>query len=200
MKETFKAGLCISDSVAVASEGERLGEVIVPQGKVGLATVSHIVFNGVLIKAGIPMDSKFGGIAQIRNHELLRFVNLIEYTGSSIDPSEVFIAGKMTAVSKAIKEGNGKILATFGQIPALALSQTEAVIERLEVAGIRGLVKLGGISKPVCELPVPLNKVGLVLSDGLNPVAAAVEAGIEAVNHTMSAVIDYGKLRSFWDL
>ena len=45
-----------------------------------------------------------------------------------------------------------------------------------------------------------LNKVGMVLQSGLNPVAAAVEAGIEVVNHAMSGMIDYGKLSSFWDL
>lgn len=200
MKETFKASLCLSDLVAVAYQGERLGGVIVPQGKVGFATVSNIVVSGALLKAGIPMDSKFGGILQIRNHEPLRFVDLIEYTGSSLDPSEVFIASKMTSVSRVAKEGSGKILASFQELPALARPGAETVINRLEAAGVGGLVMLGRIGEPVCELPVALNKVGIILSDGLNPVAAAAEAGIEAVNHAMSDVIDFGKLRSFWDL
>lgn len=200
MKETFRVGFGISDLVAVGYEGEKLGEVIVPQGKVGLATVSHIVVSGALLKAGIPMDSKFGGIVQVRNHEPLRFVNLIEYTGSSLDPSEVFIAGKMTSVSRATKEGNGKILASFWELPALARPRAETVIKELEVAGVRGMVMLGRIGEPICETPVGLGKVGMMLTDGLNPVAAAVEAGIETVNHTMSGVIDFGELRSFWDL
>lgn len=200
MKETFKARLGVSDLVAVAYEGERLVEVIVPQGKVGLATVSNIVVIGALLKAGIPVDSKFSGILQIRNHEPLRFVDLIEYTGCSLDPAEVFIASKMTSIAKVAKEGNGKILASFLEVPALARPEAETVIKELEAAGMRGLVMLGRISEPVCELPVAVNKVGMILSDGLNPVAAAVEAGIETVNHAMCGVIDFGKLRSFWDL
>jgi hypothetical protein len=200
MKDVFGAELCISDLVAVASEGERLGEVIVPKGKVGLATVSSITISGALLKAGIPLDSRFGGILQIRNQEPLRFVDLIEYTGSSLDPSEVFIAGKMTSVGEAARKGNGKILASFWEIPALARPQAENIIKRLELAGIRGLVRLGRVSEPVCELPVVVNKAGMVLTDGLNPVAAATEAGIEVINHTMSGVIDFEKLRSFWDL
>ena len=200
MKETFRAGFCVSDLVAGAYEGERLGEVIVPQDKVGLATVSNIVFNGALLKASIPMDSKFGGILQIRNHKPLRFVNLIEYTGCSLDPAEVFIASRMTSVGKVVKEGDGKILANFWELPALAQPRAEIFIKELEAVGIGGLVMLGKISEPVCEIPVAHNKVGMILTDGLNPVAAAIEAGFEATNHAMCGVIDVGKLRSFWDL
>ncbi len=200
MKDVFSSKLCISDLVAVIPEEERLGEVIVPQGKIGLATVSSITINGALLKAGIPLDSRFGGILQIRNQRPLRFVDLIEYTGSSLDPSEVFIAGKMTSVGEAARKRNGKILASFWEIPALARPKAETVIKSLEVGGIRGLVMLGRVSEPVCETPVVVNKAGMVLTDGLNPVAAAVEAGIEVINHTLSGVIDFEKLRSFWDL
>ncbi len=200
MKETFRASLCISDLVAVAHEGERLGGVIVPPGKVSFATVSQIVVSGAFLKAGIPADSKFGGILQIRNHEPLRFIDLIEYTCCSLHPSEVFIASKMTSVSKVTKEGDGKILASSWEIPALARPKAETVIKGLEIAGMRGLIKLGRVSEPIFELPVGSSKVGMILSDGLNPVAAAVEAGIEAVNHATSGVIDFGKLGSFWDL
>jgi repressor of nif and glnA expression len=54
MKGAFKAGLCVSDLLAIAPEGERLGEVLVPRGKVGLATVCSIIINGSLFKANIP--------------------------------------------------------------------------------------------------------------------------------------------------
>ena len=33
MKPIFKAGLCVSDLVAVAGEGETVGEIVVPEGK-----------------------------------------------------------------------------------------------------------------------------------------------------------------------
>src|SRR4030042_5689126 len=39
MKNIFKAGLCVSDRVAIASEGETVGDTIVPEGKTALATV-----------------------------------------------------------------------------------------------------------------------------------------------------------------
>ncbi|MBE0415675.1 MAG: DUF128 domain-containing protein [Dehalococcoidia bacterium] len=200
MEGPFKAGLSVSDLVAVASEGERLGEVIVPKGKVGFATVCSIIINGALLKAGIPIDSRFGGILQIRNHKPLRFVELIEYSGSSLDPSEIFITSKMTSVGEVARRGDGKILANFREMPAACRPLAEQVISKLKDAGLGGLVMMGETSEPVCEIPLGLNKVGMILLGGLTPVAAAVEAGIEAENTAMSGALDYGDLVSFWKL
>ena len=199
MKDAFASGLCVSDLVAVASEGERLGEVTIPQGKIGFATVCSIVINGTLLKAGIPMDSRFGGILQIRDHKPLRFVELIEYVGSSLDPSEIFITSRMTSVGEVAQKGTGKLLANFREIPAICRPVAEEVIARLEESRLGGLVVMGDIGETVCEVPVGLNKVGIILLGGLNPVAAAVEAGIEGINRAMGGIIDFRELRSFWE-
>ena len=183
MKNIYDSRLCFSDLVAIAGEGHKLGEVTVPKGEVGLATISGIMIGGILLRSGIPLDFKFAGVLQIRNRECVRFIDLINYTGSSLDPSEVFIASKMTSVSGAVREGNGKIIASFCEFPALALSKAEAVITQLEKSGITGLFKMGGVGETVCETPVGMSRVGIVLSDGLNLVAIAAEAGIEMKNH-----------------
>jgi len=197
MKPAFAAGFCASNRVAVAQEGETLGEVTVPAGKVGLATVCSVVVNGSLLKAGVPIDSRFGGILQIRNHQPLRFVELIHYAGSSLDPSEVFIKARMTLVREAATGGGGKILANFREIPALCRPTAEGVIARLKEADLGGVLLVGNTSEPVCETPVEINKVGMVLLGGLNPVAAANESGIEAESHAMSTVIEYENLVEF---
>ena len=200
MKDTFQAGICASELVAIARQGERLGGIIVPQGKVGLATVCSIIINGALLKAGIPMDSKFGGILQIKNHKPLRFVELIRYSGSSLDPSEIFITNKMTSVGRVASDGEGRILANFREIPAPCQATAEKVIAGLRQAGLGGLIMIGEVSKSVCEVPVEVNKVGMILVGGLNPVAAAVESGIEVENRAMSAVMEYQDLIKFWEL
>jgi len=200
MKPAFEEGLCVSDLVAIASGGERLGELIVPEGKIGLATVCSVVINGALLKAGVPMDSRFGGILQIRNHKPLRFVELIHYAGCTLDPSEIFIRARMTSVREVAKKGNGKILANFREIPAPCRPIAEEIVARLTEAGLRGLIIMGDTSEPVCEVPVELNKIGLVLLGGLNPVAAAVEVGIEAENRAMGTVIEYRDLIRFQEL
>jgi hypothetical protein len=200
MKRVFQAGICVSDLVAVARQGENLGEIIVPQGKIGLATVCGVIINGALLKAGIPMDSRFGGILQIKNHKPLRFVELIQYPGSSLDPSEIYIASKMTSVGQVARKGEGKILANFREIPAICQPEAEKVVAGLKEADLNGVLMMGEVSKSVCEVPVELNKVGMILTGGLNAVAAAVESGIEIENHAMSTVMEYQDLIKFWGL
>ena len=197
MKDIFKAGLCVSELVATADEGEKLGAVVVPGGKIGFATVCSLVVNGALLKAGIPMDSRFGGLLQMRDRQPFRFVELIQYSGSSLDPSAIFITGRMTSVAKIVGKGEGKVLANFREIPAICRPVAEGVFAGLKDAGIGGLLVMGETSQPVCEIPVELNKIGVILLGGLNPVAAAVEAGIAVDNSAMSGVIEYGELKSF---
>jgi repressor of nif and glnA expression len=200
MKVAFSSGLCVSERVGVAAEGEKLGDVVIPEGKIGLATVCSAVINGVLLKAGIPMDSKFGGILEVRNSMPRRFVAIINYAGTSLDPSGAYIKAKMTQVQEAAATGNGRILANFREVPAPAKHQVEAILAQLKAAGIGGVVQVGETSEPLCQIPVGLNKIGIVLLGGMNPVAAAEEAGIEADNVCEAGTTEFESLVSFWDL
>jgi repressor of nif and glnA expression len=197
MKPVFQSVYCLSKLVSIAREDESIGDYIVPEGKIALATVCSIAVNGSLLKAGVPIDSKFGGILQIRNHTPLRFVELIHYEGSSLDPSEIFIRAKMTSVLKVAAEGNGEILANYREIPSICRPLAESVSAKLEKAGLGGIFLLGNISETVCETPIDLNRVGVVLIGGLNPVAAAAEAGINSESHAMSTVVDYKTMVDF---
>lgn len=200
MKRVFKAGICVSELVAVAHQGENLGRITIPQGKIGLATVCSVIINGALLKAAIPVEYKFGGILQIKNRKPLRFVELILYSGSSLDPAELYIASKMTSVGQAVRKGEGRILANFREIPAMCQPAAEKVVARLREVNLDGLLMMGEVSKSLCGVPVELNKVGMILIGGLNPVAAVVESGIEVENRAMSTVMDYQEMIRFWDL
>lgn len=197
MRGAFEAGFCVSDLVAVASEGERLAGSYVPEGKIGFATVCSLVMNGALLKAGIPMDSRFGGLLQIKDRQPFRFAELIQYSGSSLDPSAIFITGRMTSVAKVVAKGDGKLVANFREMPAICRPVAEEVISGMKEAGLGGLLVMGDTSHPVCEIPVELSKIGVILLGGLNPVAAAVEAGIAIENTAMSGMVEYNELIRF---
>jgi len=200
MRDIFASGYCISNLVAVASGGERIGDITVPQDKTGLATVCSAAIVGGLLKAGIPIDSRFGGLLQIRNREPARFVELIEYNGCTLDPSQIYIAGKMTNVMGAVKMGEGKVLASFHEVPIPSRAATEAVLEKLKSLNLCHTTVMGKASEPVCEVPARSNKIGLVLFSGLTAVAAVVEKGIGVTCRPMSGVIEINRLTSFWAL
>jgi repressor of nif and glnA expression len=200
MEIAFKAGISVGDLVAVVGEGECVGGSVIPKGKVGFATVCSAVVAGALLKAGVPMDSKFGGILQVRGGKPLRFSDVIYYSGTSLDPSEVFIRGKMTDVSGAAKKGDGKVLGNFAEVPGQCSSMAEDMVAKLKEARLGSLMLMGKPGEPVCEVAVDPNRVGVLFLGGLNPVAAAEEAGIQAENAAICAVVEYGRLKSFWDL
>jgi HTH-type transcriptional regulator, global nitrogen regulator NrpRI len=197
MAPVYEKGYCVSNLVAVASEGQTLGDIVVPKGYTGLASACSIVINGVLLKAGIPMDSRFGGILQMQDHVPVRFTEIIHYNGSSLDPSEMFIKAKMTSVRETTASGNGEILANFRETPAICEPIVRNVVGRLKQAGLNGVLIIGDTSASVCEVNVDMNKIGIVLVGGLNPVAAAVEAGFVVENHSMCTVMDYKTLADY---
>lgn len=200
MRDAFNAGICVSELVATASEGEKLGSVVIPAGKKGLATVCGAAINGVLLKAGVPTEFRFGGVLEVRNSQPRRFVAIIDYAGTSLDPSEQFIRAKMTSVSDVSATGSGKLLGNFRTIPAPARDVVEEKIALLKEVGIGGVIQLGDTSEPVCQIAVTLNRIGVIQLGGLNPVAAAVEAGIEIENIAESGLIDFRQLHSFREL
>jgi len=200
MRETFKAGLGVSHLVAVGHEGEKLGNVVIPNGKVGLATVCSVAVNGVLLKAGVPVESRFGGVLEIRNSKPRRFTAIINYGGTSLDPSEQYMRARMTSVGEAARTGNGRILANFRELPAPSRSTVEETVSLLKAVGINGVYVLGQTGEPVCQIALGANRIGMVLLGGMNPVAAAVEAGVEVDNFSESGLIDFERLVSFWDL
>lgn len=200
MKRVFQSGFCVSELVAVAGPGQDLGGITTPKGRMGLATVCSVVINGCLLSAGVPVDYRFSGILQVKNCKPLRFVELIQYSGSSLDPAELYIASRMTSIGQVARRGEGRILANFREMPAICQPVAEGVVTRLKEAGLGGLLMMGEVSRPVCGVPVDLNKVGMILAGGLNPVAAAVESGVEADNHSMGTLMEYGELVRFRDL
>jgi repressor of nif and glnA expression len=200
IKPVFKAGLAVSDLVAVAKEGEKLGSVIIPRNKIGLGTICGVVTNGVILRAGVPTDYRFGGLLETRNNRARRFVAIIEYAGTSLDPSEQFIRARMTTVGEVARTGNGKILGTFRTMPAPARAILEDRLAALKEAGIHGVYALGNASEPLCQINVGLNRIGVVQLGGLNPLAAAAEAGFEIESTAESGLIDYEQLSSIWSL
>jgi hypothetical protein len=196
MIPVFRQKLATGNRVAVARVGEELGRMTVPEGMVALGTVCSININGILLKHHIPMESKFGGLLQIENERPLRFTEIIEYSGSTLDPHEIFIKSRMTSVGVAVK-GSGKILASLREIPAASVHEAEAIIRQIESAGLGGVLLIGKAGQTILGMTVGSERVGIVVPGGLNPVAAVEEWGIETESQALGTLIDYSRLVKF---
>ena len=194
VREVSRANICVSSSVLIAEEGAELDHLIVPEGMMALGTVCAVTVNGVLLHHRIPVKSRFGGIVQINNSTPLRFTEIIEYSGSSLDPAEIFIKGKMTSVFDAVRTGAGKVLAGFREIPAACLPEAEDILNKLAEIGFSGTVVIGEPNQPALQIPVNNGYVGLVILAGLNPLAAVEEMGIDTQNMSLCMMMDFQKL------
>jgi len=200
MKPVFLSPYVMCDKVVMCRSGEKIGDVIVPEGLVGFGTVCSVTINGIFLKAGIPVASKFGGVLQIEESEPTRFTALISYEGSSLDPLEIFIKSKMTDVTGAVRDRAGKILASFREIPVVSCDKAGQLSEELTKKGIRGILLMGNPNQPLLEMPVGLDKTGMIIVGGLNPVAALEEAGIMTTSKAMSTLYKFSGLVKFKEL
>lgn len=200
MSDLFYEGYCTSQLVAVAKEGASLGQVIVPLGKIGLATMCSVAINGCLLKATIPSHPRFGGLLQMKGYKPYRFVDLIEFSGSTIDPSDIFIAGRMTEAKNAALSGEGKILAGYNEIPLLSLARAEELIQGLQKQGLLCPAIMARPGDKICEIPYNPDKLGLITFSGLNPAAAVAESGMEIICRAMCGMMDVSRLKPFKEL
>lgn len=200
MRGAFSSVFNVSDRVIAAKSGETIGDVSVPAGHVGFGTVCSITINSILLKAGVPVTSRFGGVLQVQNGEPFRFLHLISYDGSSVDPIEIFIRSSMTDVRSVLTNNSGKILASFREIPIVCVERARELKKKMQEEGLGGILAIGNPNQKLLEMPVGTDKAGLVVVGGLNPIAAAEEAGIAAKSRAMSTLCEYTKLIPFSEL
>jgi HTH-type transcriptional regulator, global nitrogen regulator NrpRI len=200
MRDVFAAGFSMSELVVVRHPGERIGTFTVPAGKVAFGTVCTVTINRVLLKRGIPVDSKYAGILEVLRHKPLRFTHLVSYAGTTVDPTEMFIAGRMTSVREASLLGRGRILASYREVPAAAEADLNAVLTEYKAKGLGGILAVGRPSQPLLEVPVAMERIGLAVVAGLTPIAALAESDIPVQSKAMSVLADFAELVPFSSL
>jgi hypothetical protein len=200
MKDVFRAGYCMSDLVYVRGPNEEIDGMTVPEGMVGFGTVCTVTLNRVLLKRGIPVDSKYAGLLEIYRDVPWRFTHLVAYSGTTADPTELFIGSGMTSVREAALRGRGRILASFREVPAAAEHDLLAALDHYRHNGLMGVLGVGKPGQPLLSVPVTLDRIGIAIVAGLTPVAAVAEAGIAVQNKAMSALIEFSELKPVYDL
>jgi len=190
----YEAGYSMGTMMALFEPGERVGGITVPENMVGLGTVCSITLNGLLLAHGIPTHSSFGGLLELRGGKPTRFVEIIKYDGTSIDPLEIFIRSGMTNYVGATETGNGRIGVGFREMPADSRDAVIALIKKLEEVGLGGFLLIGWPGQPLLEIPVIEGRVGAIVIGGLNPAAILEETGIKVHSRALAGMVEYDRL------
>jgi len=190
----YENGFAMGEMISLFAQGETIGSLTIPEGMVGIGTVCSITLNGVLLKAGIPMVSKFGGLLEVRDNKPSRFVEIIMYDGTSLDPLEIFIKSGMTDNMGAISTGNGKIGAGFREFPSDCLEKVYEIDAALKKTGLGGFSLIGRPGQSLLDIPVGQGRIGSVVIGGLNPIAILEEKGIRILSRALAGIVDYDRL------
>jgi hypothetical protein len=194
ISKVYAYGYAMGDLVTLLAPGEKIGHIEIPSGMVGVGTVCSITLNGVLLKYGIPANSRFGGLLEIKDRKPTRFVEIIMYDGTSLDPLEIFIRSGMTDYLGAVTTGSGRIGASFREFPAESRSMVEDLAHRLGDIGLGGFMRIGKPGQTVLEIPVGEGRVGAIVIGGLNPVAIIEENGVRVHSRALAGLIDFSRL------
>jgi repressor of nif and glnA expression len=198
--QIFQKGFAMGTRIALLEPGERIGDLQIPTGKIGFCTICSITLNSVLLKHGIPTTSRFGGLLEIRNGQPFRFAEIIHYDGTSVDPLEVFIRGRMTDYRGAITTGNGLIGASFREIPEDARDVAKRLSDEMAGIGLGSVMAIGLPAQPLLGIPVTPGRVGVLVMAGLNPIAILEEMGYQMYSRALSGLLDFSRLITLEEL
>jgi len=193
----FEAGMSFGDLIALGMPGEILAGQHIPQDHIAVGTVCGITANGIFLQAGIPTSSIFGGLLEIEEGRPRYFQHIIHYSGTTIDPLEIFMRGEMTSVGQVARGRPGLIGAGFRSVPAACLPRLGRFQEHLKKAKLQGIIAVGKPGHPLASTPVTRGRAGVIVQAGLNPIAAAQERHIPIQSAAMSRLYPYENLMHY---
>jgi repressor of nif and glnA expression len=198
MKPVFARHLCMGSKLAVVRTGEALGGLTVPPGMVALGTVCSMTVNGILLAERIPVTSRFGGLLEMREDKPVRFLELLEYRGTTIDPLEFFINANMTKVRDCARTGSGVIGASFREIPTVALDEVQRLVRQMEKQGLASVLAIGRPNQPLLHIPVSEGRTGMIVVGGMNPFAALREVGAQVQIQSLAGLEEFSSFLPFY--
>ncbi|MDD5344799.1 MAG: NrpR regulatory domain-containing protein, partial [Smithella sp.] len=136
MQLIINEGYTFSPYLKIMEEGTSFSDLNIPDGKIGIATMCSITIDGILLKNGIPVTPKYGGLLEVIKRKPTGFEDIIVYNGTSIDPMKIFISKKMTRVLDAVETGSGMLLANLREIPASSVIEAENILKSAMSMGI----------------------------------------------------------------
>jgi global nitrogen regulator NrpRII len=187
--DTISSGLAVCPIIKV----EDLGEYI------QIHTACSLTIDGVLLKRGIPIRPKGGGIIEVIDREPTRFTDMLMYWATTIDPIDILISQELTGITGMMRTGNGRILGNLQEAPMLARDRIEEVLDNLAEAEFAGVLDLGEPNMDVLGISVERDHLGIALVGGTNLVAVATELGIDVKNESISGLTDISEMRHIED-
>jgi repressor of nif and glnA expression len=164
-------------------------------GRVKIKTACSLTISGVLLKQGIPIRPKGGGIIEVIEREPARFTDMLMYWATTVDPIDILTAQGLTDITGMMRRGNGRILGNLQEAPMLARDRIEDILDLMASAEFTGVLELGEPNIDVLGVSVERDHLGIALVGGTNLVAAARECGLEIEHESISDLTEVSEMK-----
>jgi repressor of nif and glnA expression len=188
--DAIQSGLAVSPMIQIAEE----------KNSIKIKTACSLTICGVLLKHGIPVHPKGGGLIEVVNREPTRFTDMLMYWATTIDPIDVLMAQGLMDITGMMRTGNGRILGNLQEAPMIARDRIEGVLDILASGGFTGVLELGAPNMNVLGVSVDRDHVGIALVGGTNLVAAARECHIDVQHESISDLTDVSEMKHIEEL
>ncbi len=185
--DTIQSGLAVCPMIKLEDEDGN--------GRVKIKTACSLTISGMLLKHGIPIRPKGGGIIEVVEREPARFTDMLMYWATTIDPIDILTAQELTDITGMMRTGNGRILGNLQEAPMLARDRIEEVLDEMANVEFTGVLELGEPNMDVLGLSVERDHLGIALVGGTNLIAAAREEGIDIDHESISGLTDVSEMK-----
>lgn len=188
--DAISAGLAVSPLIRMEEE----------ERQIKLKTACSLTISGVMLKNGIPVRPKGGGLIEVVGRKPTRFTDMLMYWATTVDPIDLLTAQGMTDIAGMMRTGNGRILGNLQEAPFPARDRIEELLEELSAVDFAGILELGDPNMDVLGVSVERDHVGIALVGGTNLVAAAQEAGIPVEHESISDLTEASLMKHIDEL
>ncbi len=186
-----------SPLLAVKDENEKLGSYEVPDGYIGFGCVSATIYDAILRKKGVYVESIAAGVYEVKDNKPLGFVELVTHTGATLSPGELFIKAGYTSLNEIVKTGSGYVTAAIKRFSSFFSDIVEETVRQINESGIDGLIELSAVTPETEKIDVSdANKGRLIVFGGGNYFAPLIELGLDVQLTINGTLIDVKHMKT----
>jgi len=185
--------------IKIAYSGDILCNHKIPDGKIGLATISSMSIDGIISNNGIYVVPLYAGLVEFNDLRPIRFTVLASTKGCSFDPLTNFMERDRSRVCEAIKKGHGFVPGDYREYSIMEHSTVIKLLKKItNILG--GLIVAGKPRELVLGVLPNMNYGGIPAFGGELLIAALEENRISTYTRLADTLMDIKELQRISDM